>query len=126
MEVAEALFDLARMFTQPAPPAVEARVEAKAAANEVKPEARQETKVGGSSLPPQAPNGLGIVNSGSSAGGASVATVGGTVRSNSPGAASAASPAPSPPAAAAGPVADGMGQICWVVCARCGSFGHVS
>jgi len=115
-EVAEALFDLARMFTQPPPSAsaVESKAEAKAAVNEVKPEGKQDMKIGGSSLPPQAPTGPAAVPSASSAGGASLAAIGGSVsvRSKSPCATSAASPAPSPPAAAAASVVDGMPDFC--------------
>lgn len=117
MEVAEALFDLARMFTQPPPSeskASESKGEAKVSAvNEVKSEAKQETKASGggsgSSLPPQAPNGGGIANE-VKAGGASGAGGAGGVRGSSPGAGSAASPAPSSPAPGAGaaPVAEGM------------------
>lgn len=126
MEVAEALFDLARMCTQPPPSAsaVEAKKESRAFVNEVKSEAKQEPKVGGSSLPPHAPNGHSAVPSGTSVGVASVA--GGSVRSNSPGVASAASPAPSPPAAAAASAADGMVSFVPVrVVLLCGRFGCV-
>ena len=106
MEVAEALFDLARMFTQPGPTynvdskVSESKGEAKASSvREVKSEAKHESRGGGGSGGPQVPNG-------STAGGGG----GGSVRGSSPGAGSAASPAPSPPgagAAAAAAVAEG-------------------
>jgi hypothetical protein len=104
VEVAEALFDLARMFTQPPPSEVkasEAQAEAKVSiVNEAKSESKQETKASGGSLAAQAPNGGGVVNE----------VKAGGVRGSSPGAGSAASPAPSSPAPGAAAAAGAEGR----------------
>nr|XP_024386097.1 hornerin-like [Physcomitrium patens] len=103
VEVAEALFDLARMFTQPAAAVVESKPEPRVIHSDLKSEAKLERKISsgsGSSLPPHPSNGPAVSSSVSAAGPAAGAAVAGTVRSSSPVSASAASPMSSPPTGA--------------------------
>uniref|UniRef100_A0A7I4A8S5 Uncharacterized protein n=1 Tax=Physcomitrium patens TaxID=3218 RepID=A0A7I4A8S5_PHYPA len=104
VEVAEALFDLARMFTQPPPPVAEPKAEPKVVVDVTKSDNKQEAKVSvasGCSVAAQVTNGGVVVQSALTAAPTSGANVGGIVMSSSSGAASAASPIPSPPSAAA-------------------------
>lgn len=113
VEVAEALFDLARMFTQPPPPVAEPKAETKVVVDMTKIDLKQEAKVSVASVcsaTTQVPNGAVVVQSTLTAASTSGANVVGSVMSSSSVAASAASPIPSPPAAAA-PVAEGTTRL---------------
>lgn len=99
MEVAEALFDLARMFTQPLPAAVESKPGAKAA-DLPKLDPNHETKASPSSasiVTAHVSNGAAVVLSSSIPTPASGPNVNGSVKRSSPGVLSTPSPIRSPP-----------------------------
>ncbi|XP_073385682.1 uncharacterized protein [Physcomitrium patens] len=99
VEVAEALFDLARMFTQPLPAAVESKPEAKAA-DLPKLDPNHETKASPSSasiVTAHVSNGAAVVLSSSIPTPASGPNVNGSVKGSSPGVLSTPSPIRSPP-----------------------------
>lgn len=99
VEVAEALSDLARLFTQSPPPLREFKVERKLA-NIPKPDPKQEPKTlpaSASIIPAHVANGAVVVSSSSTPTSASGPNVNGSVKGSSPGVLSTASPISSPP-----------------------------
>lgn len=119
VEVAEALYDLARMFTQPSTAVRKSKVEASMDTDLPKAVQSQVTNVPSASecsAFADASNGAVVVPSALTVAPVSVANACGSVRSSSLGSASAASPI-QPPSPAAAPVAEGIVYFL-------GSMGH--